>query len=106
MFLQIILDNLLKNAFKYSDQKIRVALSKDVKQFVISIEDDGQGIPKALREEMLLPFARADKSRNQSTGGYGLGLAIVDTLVAKLEATISLEDSSLGGLKCEIIFPF
>jgi len=110
--LQIMIDNVLKNALKYATQHIKVRLnySSDINQpeaqkVSILIEDDGPGIPAADRESILMPFARIDESRNRDSGGFGLGLAIVDAIVRQQKGAIQLGESALGGLSIAITLP-
>jgi len=109
--LQIVIDNILKNALKYANRYIKVSLSHindmnetNAKKVKITIEDDGPGIPNAYRESILIPFARVDESRARESGGYGLGLAIVDAIVKHHDGTLILSDSPLGGLCLSLTF--
>ena len=105
--LQIALDNILKNALKYANQLVQVSITLESGQgrVRITIEDDGPGIPLEKRNIILMPFARVDESRNRETGGFGLGLAIVDAIVRQHEGDILLADSPLGGLALSITLP-
>ncbi|EIZ79248.1 sensor signal transduction histidine kinase [Novosphingobium sp. Rr 2-17] len=69
------LRNLISNALRYGD-RARVSLVREGKRAVIRIEDDGPGIPEDSIQDMMNPFTRGDPSRNSSTGGAGLGLAL------------------------------
>ena len=71
----------------------------------IAIDDDGPGIPEAARAEMFLPFRRIENSRNVETGGVGLGLAVAREVIRRHGGDISLEDSSMGGLRALIRLP-
>jgi len=110
--LQIMIDNVLKNALKYATQHIKVRLNygsdinhPEAQKVSILIEDDGPGIPAAVRESILMPFARIDESRNRDSGGFGLGLAIVDAIVQQQKGAIQLGESALGGLSIVITLP-
>ncbi|KMS55324.1 histidine kinase [Novosphingobium barchaimii LL02] len=69
------LRNLIGNALRYG-QRARVTLVREGGSAVILIEDDGPGIPDDTIEDMMNPFVRGDPSRNSTTGGAGLGLAL------------------------------
>jgi two-component system sensor histidine kinase PhoQ len=89
-----MLGNLLENAFKYSRSKVRVSVH-DGASAAVEIEDDGAGIPEALREEVLSRGTRLDEIES----GQGIGLAVVSELVELYDGTLTIEDSELGGAK-------
>ena len=97
------LANLLSNALRFGSQ-IYVTLSKKDRFVEITVEDNGPGIPKEKREEVFKAFYRLDESRNQETGGVGLGLSIARDIVLAHGGTISLDDSAYGGLKAVLRF--
>jgi signal transduction histidine kinase len=74
-WLRRALRNLVSNALRYG-QRARVTLVREGDKAVIRIEDDGPGIPDDTIEDMMNPFVRGDPSRNSTTGGAGLGLAL------------------------------
>jgi signal transduction histidine kinase len=81
--LRIALDSLLENAVKYSEPGDRIELSSRAagSKVTIEIADDGIGVPDEAHARIFDRFARADAARTRATGGVGLGLAIVDTIV-------------------------
>lgn len=79
--LRRILVNLVDNALRYG-KSAHVAVSQKNGIVALSVVDNGPGIPEAHREDLMQPFARMETSRSRQTGGAGLGLAIVQTLVA------------------------
>lgn len=87
-----VLTNLVGNAIKYAD---RVRVSLDGSEVVVS--DDGPGIPVSERGRVFQPFYRLEASRNVSTGGSGLGLAVVQQLSAAHGWKIEIGDSPMGG---------
>ena len=98
--------NLLSNALRYGEQvALRAILSE--KHLKIIVEDNGPGISKSERENALKPFVRLDPSRNQdSSGGVGLGLAIVADVARSHGGTVQLSKSeNLGGLKVTVTIP-
>ena len=74
-WLRRALRNLIDNALRYG-QRARVSLLREENRAVVLIEDDGPGIPESEIETMMDPFTRGDPSRNTTTGGAGLGLAL------------------------------
>ena len=99
--------NLVENALRYSGPAGRVVLSAEFRRgdLVISVDDDGPGIPPADRERIFDRFARLDRARSSDTGGSGLGLAIVRTLVESGGGRVSCGDSELGGARFSIYLP-
>jgi signal transduction histidine kinase len=81
--LRIALDSLLENAVKYSEPGDRIELSSRAtgSKVTIEINDEGIGVPDEAHALIFERFARADAARTRATGGVGLGLAIVDTIV-------------------------
>lgn len=98
------LTNLLSNAGRYAHHvAIRARKRDDAAE--ILIDDDGPGIPRDQRGAVFKPFFRLEGSRNQSTGGIGLGLTIVRDLVRGHGGDVLLEDSPLGGLRVRLRLP-
>ncbi len=96
--LEIVLSNLVDNAVKYAGEKaeIAVTLARQDDHFVLSVEDDGPGIPAGKREEVFNRFVRLASS---STYGSGLGLALVKEIVTQLGGEVKLGSSKrLNGL--------
>ncbi len=93
------LRNLLRNAFKYANRQIAVSAHLDGEQIVLHVDDDGIGIPEGEREHIFSAFTRLDRSRDRSTGGYGLGLAIARRVLELHGGTALAEASPLGGAR-------
>ena len=98
--------NILENARKYAgpDAKIRVGASESDGYGVISVEDDGPGIPLELREVVFERFYRGPVHRNQ-VPGTGLGLAVVDAIVRRHGGRVETGPSDLGGEQLRIAIP-
>lgn len=94
--------NLTDNAAKYCRERISISVETNGSQAVISVEDDGEGVPDSAKELVLTRFGRTDESRNRSTGGAGLGLSIVNDIVRAHDGELTLADSLLGGARFEI----
>lgn len=86
------LSNLIHNAVKYGDVAY-VSVVKRPASLEIVVEDDGPGIPKDKREDVFLPFRRLEESRNQDTGGVGLGLAIAKDIALSHGGNLHVDDS-------------
>ncbi len=94
--------NVVDNAFKFARSRIIVRASAgDRGQAVISVEDDGPGLPPEARETVFLPGARLDESKP----GAGLGLAIVRDLVELYQGKVDMAQSRLGGLQVRLLLP-
>lgn len=103
--LQMALDNVLSNAFKYTHSVLRLRVSVEQQKLSICIEDDGPGVPASVWPQLLLPFSRGDKSRNRDSGGFGLGLAITHTIISKHGGQIRFYQPQGTGLGVELILP-
>jgi signal transduction histidine kinase len=68
---------------------------------VLTVHDDGPGLPSSIRDQVLQRGVRAD----EAAPGSGLGLAIVRDLVQLYEGTITLDDSPMGGLRASLRLP-
>lgn len=98
-------ENVIRNAQKYANQRINVMTYIDKQTLVITIEDDGEGVPESEYEQIFRPFYRVDEARARQTGGTGLGLAIVQNAIQQHNGTVTASKSQLGGLKVEICLP-
>jgi signal transduction histidine kinase len=95
--------NLLDNANRYADSAVVVSLSETDHCVVLTIADDGPGIPSAEQERIFERFTRLDDARTRETGGTGLGLAITHDVVAAHGGTISLANDP--GAHFTLTFP-
>ena len=105
--LEQIIGNILYNSLHYikQDGKIRIELQPDNDQAVISISDNGPGVPEEYLPYLFDRFWRKEKSRSRSTGGSGLGLAIVRQLVEAQNGSISAGKPASGGLIIRVTLP-
>jgi signal transduction histidine kinase len=99
-----IITNLIENALHYAGN-VEVSVRKAGKEVELLVADRGPGIPESRLEEVLQPFTRLDNARERNTRGMGLGLAIVDRLVAAEGGRLTLANRSGGGLAATIMFP-
>ncbi len=98
------LANLVSNAARHAPS-LAIAGHRDHRYLTVTVDDDGPGIPAALREEVFKPFLRLDDARNQDEGGTGLGLAIARDIARSHGGDITLGDSPLGGLRATVRVP-
>ncbi|MGF1776824.1 HAMP domain-containing sensor histidine kinase [Vibrio nomapromontoriensis] len=104
-FAKLVIDNLLKNADRYSCGEVVVSVRSFDPCWTIDIEDNGPGIPIEKRDEIFLAFSRLEKHRNQNQGGFGLGLAIANQAAKNLGWSISVDESHLGGARFTVVIP-
>jgi two-component system OmpR family sensor kinase len=102
--LRAVVRNLVENALRYAPQGGRVDISLvDVPGgALLSVEDDGPGIPPQERESVFDPFHRGAANED---AGSGLGLSIVRSVCERLGASITLGEASQGGLRADVFFP-
>ena len=98
------LRNLLENALRYGE-KATVRLMEGDDELTIDIDDQGPGIPEDQMERMFQPFVRLDESRNEETGGIGLGLAIARSIIRNHGGDIELVNRDEGGLTARVRLP-
>ena len=97
--------NLLRNAIKYARTKIVVSAQIDGERICLHVDDDGIGIPPEERQRVFFAFTRLDRSRDRTTGGYGLGLAIVRQVMEQHGGTATVDASPLGGARFTLCWP-
>ena len=105
--LERVLLNLLSNAMKFVPDggRVRVGLSTEGHDVVLSVEDNGPGVPVPLREVIFEPFRRGDDSTTRRFGGTGLGLAIAKDLVERHGGRIEVGDGAGGGALFRVTLP-
>jgi signal transduction histidine kinase len=101
-FLAMLINNLLNNAQQYASQAVQINIFQKEKSITLAVEDDGPGIDKDKRLELLQPFTRGHNDLEKS--GFGMGLAIVSRIAVWHDAEISIGESELGGAKVSITF--
>ena len=102
--LRRVVGNVVDNAVKYGRvADIQVRPARDA--VILTVDDEGPGIPADRRQAMLEPFNRLEASRNRTTGGAGLGLAVVRSLVEAHGGTIEIAEAPHGGTRVIIALP-
>jgi len=102
--IQRSLNNVIDNSIKYAE-KIKLELSKKNNNIVITIDDNGPGIPENEHQNVFKPFYKLDKSRGDSKSSVGLGLSITSDIIKSHGGNIVLEKSHLDGLRVKIFLP-
>jgi len=98
-------ENIIQNGLTYGN-KVFVDIQKGNNRALITIEDDGPGIPEDQYKNVFKPFFRLDKSRSLNKAGVGLGLAIVEDIINSHGGSIQLSKSEHNGLQVKISLPF
>jgi signal transduction histidine kinase len=91
-----LIGNLLDNAEKHARGHVEVRLWQDAGHALLSVTDDGPGIPPNERERIYEPFARLHSARDRDTGGTGLGLTIAHGIAVAHNGELMIEDSLPG----------
>lgn len=102
--LRLLIDNLIENAVRHGGSHVRVAVHRtgDGGRLLLSVEDDGPGVPSVEREHVFERFQRGSRAVG---AGSGLGLALVAQQAALHGGSVELGDSPLGGASFEIRLP-
>ena len=96
-----ILGNVLDNACKAAAKHVTLSVLTNLNTLLIHIEDDGPGIPKDKRTQLLERGTRLDSYKE----GQGIGMAVVADLVSAYQGQLEIKQSDLGGAKLTLVFP-
>lgn len=104
--LKELIENLSQNAIRYNNLggKVLISISQKDSRAMLTVKDNGIGIPASEQERVFERFYRVDKSRSKATGGTGLGLAIVKHIVEIHDAKIELDSAPGVGTTMTVIF--
>jgi signal transduction histidine kinase len=100
-----VVRNLLSNALRHGRNEVSVSLQEYDDQVVLTVDDDGNGIPEADRQRVFERFVRLDEARARDGGGSGLGLAIVHKVVDELGGRVRVQESANGGARFVVEVP-
>jgi two-component system OmpR family sensor kinase len=104
-----VVANLLGNARRFTGDNssigLRVGVDIESDMGWIEIIDHGEGVPEQIRDQIFQRFWRADTSRTRETGGSGLGLSIVASIVDLLHGTVEVRDTPGGGATFRVSLP-
>jgi two-component system osmolarity sensor histidine kinase EnvZ len=104
MAMHRLIGNLIDNAFAYGKGRVTVTTKITAGYMVISVLDNGPGIPAAHMTRLLRPFERMDSARGNE-GGSGLGLAIADRIAKLHKGKLELFNRPQGGLEARLSLP-
>lgn len=100
--LEQVVHNLVRNARKYGGDRLRVTAHAEGDEVVITVEDDGEGVPSELRSSLFEPYTQGE---GHGHDGLGLGLSITRQLVEANGGTISYREGELGGAAFDLRLP-
>ena len=103
--LRRVIRNVGENAARHASSRVDITLVERRNGVVLTIDDDGPGIPESERVRVLHRFVRLDEARSRDEGGSGLGLSIVDEVVRAHGGSVLIEESPLGGARIQIALP-
>ena len=100
------LDNIVRNAIRHSaaGTAVEIGIEDQLGQAVVSVRDQGPGVPEEMLEAIFKPFFRVESDRGRDSGGIGLGLAIAQRAVVLHHGEISAHNAN-PGLKVEVRLP-
>lgn len=104
-YIHRVVQNLVGNALRYAQGRVEITFSAMGDVFRIDVLDDGPGIPESDRKRVFQPFTRLDDSRTRASGGYGLGLSIVNRIAYWHGGRVRVGESELGGAKFSFLWP-
>ncbi|MDX5373096.1 MAG: HAMP domain-containing protein [Pseudomonadaceae bacterium] len=105
-YLHRALQNLLSNAMRHAESRVRLSYQIGHKRCRIDVEDDGPGVPEEAWERVFTPFLRLDDSRTRASGGHGLGLSIVRRIIYWHAGRAHVgRSASLGGAQFSLVWP-
>ena len=97
--------NLVHNATRHAAGRVVVGLREVDGVVILTVDDDGPGIPEAQRERVFERFTLVDPARSSIAGGTGLGLAITRDIVERHGGVVVVEGSPLGGARFLVRLP-
>lgn len=100
-----LVGHLLDNAARHGRHQVAVAVVPDGRRVVLTVDDDGAGIPPARRAEVFARFGRLEEARARDTGGAGLGLAVVRRIVQAHGGQVHVDEAPLGGARVVVELP-
>jgi two-component system sensor histidine kinase CpxA len=100
------LENIIRNAIRYSNHLIEVSVSIQDKHIVWLIIDDGNGVKEGQLDRIFEAFYRESTARDRNSGGVGLGLAIAQHAISKHHGHIHVKNKTCGGLIVTVSIPF
>ncbi|MDQ3166612.1 MAG: HAMP domain-containing histidine kinase [Actinomycetota bacterium] len=103
--LELVVRNLIGNAVRHARRQVEVGLAAEDGVAVLTVDDDGAGIPDERRVEIFRRFSRLDTSRARDDGGVGLGLAIVTSILDAHGGSVAVDRAPAGGARFCVRLP-
>ncbi|HEV2781938.1 MAG TPA: HAMP domain-containing sensor histidine kinase [Actinophytocola sp.] len=101
----LVLDNLLRNAVRHARAQVTVSVLLAASSVRLVVDDDGYGVPEEHRARVFDRFYRVQDDRARSSGGAGLGLALVAEVVRRRGGTVHVGESPDGGARFQVRWP-
>lgn len=105
MALHRVVRNLLDNAVRHAASRVVVGVERVGDSVILTVDDDGSGIPEPHRAEVFERFTRLEEGRSRDVGGSGLGLAVVRGIVTAYGGTVTIDDAPIGGARFVVVLP-
>ncbi|WP_245605971.1 sensor histidine kinase, partial [Promicromonospora kroppenstedtii] len=102
---ELVLDNLLRNAARYTRTRVVVTVLAQRSTVRVLVDDDGPGVPPEHRAKVFDRFYRVSDDRARTSGGAGLGLALVAELVRRRGGEVAVGESHDGGARFTVVWP-
>jgi signal transduction histidine kinase len=102
---ELVLDNLLRNAVRYTRTRVVVSVLGSRSTVRVLVDDDGPGVRPEHRSKIFDRFYRVSDDRARSSGGAGLGLALVAELVRRRGGRVAVGESPDGGARFTVVWP-
>ena len=100
-----VVRNLTDNAARHANSEIRIRLTTENSRALLTVDNDGAPVPKALRDKIFDRFVRLDEARNRDAGGSGLGLAIAKAIVVNHAGHIDTSSTDDGWCRFTVSLP-
>lgn len=105
LYIRLLIDNIVGNALKYAANTIIITAKQTEGEVVFKVSDDGPGIPLNQHKEVVRPFVKFVSNSDSRSTGNGLGLAIVSSVLYRMNGNIVINRSEIGGALIVISIP-
>lgn len=107
VLLNAAIENVVRNGLRFTqdNSNVVISLQQQGHSIVITVDDEGKGVPEESLKLLFEPFARVAQARDRLTGGFGLGLAITGRTLAAHGGSAKAENRDAGGLRVTLTLP-